>query len=48
MVAALPVLDRGEVARTFFVERQVPFQGLLSYLDLGIEPVGPAEATAAR
>ena len=29
VVAALPVLDRGEVAGTFFVERQVPFQGLL-------------------
>jgi orotate phosphoribosyltransferase len=42
VVGAMPVLDRGEVAGAFFTERGIPFQGLLSYVDLGIEPVGPA------
>jgi len=47
VVGAMPVLDRGEVAAGFFVEKQVPFQALLTYVDLGIEPVGPAERAAA-
>jgi orotate phosphoribosyltransferase len=42
VVGAIPVVDRGEVATAFFAERGVAFQGLLTYVDLGIEPVGPA------
>jgi orotate phosphoribosyltransferase len=42
VAGAIPVVDRGEVAGAFFAERGVPFQGLLTYVDLGIEPVGPA------
>jgi len=46
VVGAMPVLDRGEVARLFFERRQVPFQALLTYRDLGIDPVGRAEPQA--
>jgi orotate phosphoribosyltransferase len=47
VVGAMPVLDRGDLAGLFFAERGVPFQALLTYQDLGIEPVGPAEPTAS-
>jgi orotate phosphoribosyltransferase len=42
VVGAIPVVDRGDVAGAFFAERGVPFQGLLTYVDLGIQPIGPA------
>ncbi len=47
VVGAMPVLDRGDLAGLFFTERGVPFQALLTYQDLGIEPVGPAEPAPA-
>lgn len=40
VVAAATLVDRGEVARVFFAERGVPYFPLLTYRDLGIEPVG--------
>jgi orotate phosphoribosyltransferase len=42
VVLALTTVDRGEVARTFFAERGVPYQPLLTYADLGLAPVGAA------
>lgn len=40
VVAAVTLLDRGEVARRFFAELGVPYFPLLTYRDLDIEPVG--------
>lgn len=40
VVAACTLLDRGEVASRAFAERDVPYFALLSYSDLGIEPLG--------
>jgi orotate phosphoribosyltransferase len=40
VVFAITTVDRGEVARRFFVERGVPYEPLLTYTDLGIPPVG--------
>jgi orotate phosphoribosyltransferase len=40
VVAAAAVVDRGEVARRFFDERNVPYVALVTYRDLGIVPVG--------
>lgn len=40
IVAAATLVDRGEVANEFFAELGVPYLPLLTYQDLGIEPVG--------
>jgi orotate phosphoribosyltransferase len=40
IVAAVTVVDRGEAAAAFFTEVGVPYMPLLTYRDLGIEPVG--------
>jgi orotate phosphoribosyltransferase len=50
VVAAVTLLDRGEVAARFFANLGVPYFPLLTYRDLGIDPVGEAsgEAVAAR
>jgi orotate phosphoribosyltransferase len=37
---AITTVDRGDVARAFFAERGVPYEPLLTYADLGIDPVG--------
>ncbi len=37
---ALTLLDRGEAARSKFVAVGVPYRPVLTYRDLGIEPVG--------
>jgi orotate phosphoribosyltransferase len=42
VVFAITTVDRGEVARAYFVERGVPYEPLLTYTDLGIAPVGGA------
>jgi orotate phosphoribosyltransferase len=46
---ALTLVDRGDVARVRFAREGIPYRALLTYDDLGIEPVGPragaAEAT---
>lgn len=41
VVACCTLLDRGEVARAAFAERAVRYGALLTYVDLGIEPIGP-------
>lgn len=50
IVAAVTLVDRGEVATKFFAEVGVPYLPLLSYQDLGIQPVGHGRenAPAAR
>jgi orotate phosphoribosyltransferase len=46
IVAAVTLVDRGEVAAAFFAERGIPYLPLLTYRDLGIEPVGGGSAGA--
>jgi orotate phosphoribosyltransferase len=41
IVAAVTLVDRGDTAATFFADVGVPYLSLLTYRDLGIEPVGP-------
>ncbi|MDQ4130599.1 MAG: orotate phosphoribosyltransferase, partial [Actinomycetota bacterium] len=46
VVAAITVVDRGEAARAKIAASGVPYEPLLTYQDLEIEPVGgvaPAE-----
>lgn len=42
VVGAVTLVDRGDVAGAFFRERGVPYVALVTYRDLGIEPVGSA------
>ena len=42
VVAAVTLVDRGDVAQQYFDDRNIPFVALVTYRDLGIEPVGPA------
>jgi orotate phosphoribosyltransferase len=41
VVSALTLLDRADMARTAFTERAIPYRSLLTYRDLGIEPLDP-------
>jgi orotate phosphoribosyltransferase len=47
IVAAVTVVDRGDTATAFFAEVGVPYIPLLTYEDLGIEPVGVGTTTLA-
>lgn len=40
VVAAVTLVDRGEVAGRFFERQGIPYFPLVTYRDLGIEPVG--------
>jgi orotate phosphoribosyltransferase len=40
VVAAVTLVDRGEAATRYFAELGVPYAPLLTYRDLGIDPVG--------
>ena len=40
VAAAATLVDRGDVAANFFLERGVPYFPVVTYRDLGIEPVG--------
>ncbi|HEX2700200.1 MAG TPA: phosphoribosyltransferase family protein [Acidimicrobiales bacterium] len=40
VVAAVTLVDRGEVAAPYFKEKGIPYAALVTYRDLGIEPVG--------
>jgi orotate phosphoribosyltransferase len=40
VVAAATLVDRGEVAAQYFRERDIPYTPVVTYRDLGIEPVG--------
>jgi orotate phosphoribosyltransferase len=49
VVMAVTLVDRGEIARAFFDDLGVIYQPLLTYRDLGIEPLGgPHHPAAAR
>lgn len=39
IVGVIPMVDRGDVATGRFAERGVPFVALVTYRDLGIEPI---------
>lgn len=41
VAAVVTLVDRGETAKELFSSRQVPYFPLLTYVDLGIDPVGP-------
>jgi orotate phosphoribosyltransferase len=50
VAAALTLVDRGDLAAGFFVDRGVPYHALYTYRDLAIEPVtvgGPEVRDAA-
>jgi orotate phosphoribosyltransferase len=40
VVAAATLIDRGDVAGNYFREREIPYSAVVTYRDLGIEPVG--------
>jgi orotate phosphoribosyltransferase len=40
VVAAATLVDRGEIAGQYFRERDIPYTPVVTYRDLGIEPVG--------
>jgi orotate phosphoribosyltransferase len=40
VVAAATLVDRGEIAAQYFRERDIPYTPVVTYRDLGIEPVG--------
>jgi orotate phosphoribosyltransferase len=46
VVGAVTLVDRGEQARPYFAELGVPYLSLVTYHDLGIEPVGGGLITA--
>jgi orotate phosphoribosyltransferase len=39
VTGVIPMVDRGDVAAKRFAQRNVPFVALVTYRDLGIEPV---------
>ena len=39
VTGVIPMVDRGDIATERFAKRGVPFAALVSYRDLGIEPV---------
>lgn len=40
VVAAVTLVDRGDVAAAYFDEKGIPYAALVTYRDLGIDPVG--------
>jgi orotate phosphoribosyltransferase len=46
VVAAVTLVDRGEVARAFFEGVRVPYQPVFTYRDFGIRPVGGGSSLA--
>jgi orotate phosphoribosyltransferase len=39
VTGVIPMVDRGDVAAKLFADRDVPFVALVTYRDLGIEPI---------
>jgi orotate phosphoribosyltransferase len=39
VTGVIPMVDRGDIAARRFAARNVPFAALVTYRDLGIEPV---------
>lgn len=48
VVAVMTLVDRGEVARADFEAKNVAYRALVTYRDLGIDPVGPVLAGSPR
>ena len=48
VVAVAPMVDRGDAGRALFDSLDVPYAPLMTYADLGIEPVGPALTSTSR
>ncbi|MGH9189227.1 MAG: orotate phosphoribosyltransferase [Acidimicrobiales bacterium] len=46
VVLAVTLVDRGEVARECFRAEGIPYRALVTYRDLGIEPVGLGQGSA--
>jgi orotate phosphoribosyltransferase len=46
VVAAVTLVDRGETAKRFFAQHGIRYEPLVTYADLGIDPVGRDLATA--
>ena len=46
VVFAATLVDRGEVARQYFEQRQIPYAAMLTYRDLDIPPVGRGRSVA--
>ena len=46
VVAAATLVDRGDVAAPFFRDKGIPYVALVTYRDLGIEPVGEGRVPA--
>jgi orotate phosphoribosyltransferase len=46
VVGAITLVDRGEVARQFFAAKKIPYSALVTYKDLGIEPIGDGRVKA--
>jgi orotate phosphoribosyltransferase len=43
VTGVIPMVDRGELGAPWFAEQDVPYVALMTYEDLGIEPVGGSE-----
>ena len=39
IAGVIPMVDRGDVAAARFAKRNIPFHALVTYRDLGLEPV---------
>ena len=39
VTGVIPMVDRGDIAAARFAKRGIPFHALVSYRDLGIDPV---------
>ena len=46
VVAAVTLVDRGDVAAPYFKAKGIPYTALVTYGDLGIEPVGEGRVPA--
>ena len=46
IVGAATLVDRGEVAAAYFTGKAIPYFALVTYRDLGIEPVGGGDRSA--
>jgi orotate phosphoribosyltransferase len=47
VVGVIPMVDRGESGRQIFADRDVPYEPLMTYRDLGIEPVNESRIIAS-
>lgn len=46
IVGAVTLVDRGDTACAYFAEREIPYHPMVTYKDLGIEPVGSVGSRA--